>query len=190
MKPFRYALIIAVGILACGCGGLKMGMPQASMATFEKVRTPDFPAMRVGNFVPAPAVSGKKDKNMGFRLESIDAPVDNSFAKYLGRTIELNLQAAGKYDASAPFVLEGVMTENNAETPIGEASAILGAKFTLTKSGSAVFEKHLVVNEQWHAGFMGAVAIPESINHYTSLYDKLTLQLFMDPDFVAAAKTK
>ena len=189
MRPLGSMLIVALGLLAAGCTA-QMGMPQASLSTIEKVRSPDIAVMRVGNFVPVPALAGAKDKSMSLRADSLTSPVDDSFAKYLGRTIEVNLKAAGKYDANSPLVLDGILTESDVRTPFGTSSGELGAKFTLVKSGSTVFEKHIEVTDQWESSVIAAIAVPDSINHYTALFDKLTAELFTDKDFVTALKTK
>lgn len=189
MKPLGFSIVVAAGLSVGGCTA-PMGMPQPALSTIEKIRTADIPSMRVGNFVPAPAISGSKDRSVSFRAHSMTSPVDGSFAKYLGKTIELNLKASGKFDANSPLVLDGVLTENDVSTPIETSSGVLGAKFKLTKSGSTIFEKQLEIREQWQSSFIAAYAVPDSMNHYTSLYDKLTLKLFADSDFLAAFKTK
>ena len=44
------------------------------------------------------------------------------------------------------------------------------------------------VDAKWESTFIGAVAIPDAMNNYYALYDKLTLSLLTDADFKAAAK--
>ena len=65
---------------------------------------------------------------------------------------------------------------------------MLGARFSLLKDGKPVFDRALEVEVTWTSTFIGAEAIPDAANHYTLLYDQLTLKLFADPDFKAAAK--
>jgi len=187
LRPLA-ALLLALGV--CGCVGQPMGMPQASTATVEKLRAADIAPLRIGSFVPAPAVAGSKDKSMGIRALTLTSPVEGSFAKYLGKTLEVNLQAAGKFDANAPLSLQGVLTDNDDSAGIDIGTAKLGAKFTLVKDGATLFEKQLNVDDKWDGAFIGAVAIPDAANHYSALYDSLTLKLLTDSDFLAAAKAK
>ena len=187
LRPLA-ALLLALGV--CGCASQPMGMPQASMTTVEKLRASDIAPLHVGTFVPGPAVAGSKDKSMGIRALTLSSPIEGSFAKYLGKTIEVNLKAAGKFDANAPLILQGVLTDNDDSAGIDVGTAKLGAKFTLVKNGGTLFEKQLNVDDKWEGAFIGAVAIPDAANHYSALYDSLTLKLVTDADFLAAAKAK
>ena len=109
-------------------------------------------------------------------------------AKYLGNALENDLRMGGKLDPKADLVLEGLLTASDLDTGMDTGKGNLGAKFSLKRDGKSIFEKDLSVQAQWDSSFVGAVAIPEAINQYTALYDKLATALFTDSDFKAAVK--
>jgi len=190
MKSVRYLLIVLVGLTASGCISQNMAAPQPSMPVLEILRSSDLPVMQVGKFALAPGKSASLDKSVGIRSVSLSSPYEGSFAKYLQQTLETDLRAAGKLDANADTVLEGLLTQSDVDAGIGTGTAVLGAKFSLLKGGKSVFEKDLAVHAQWDSSFIGAVAIPDAVNQYSSLYEKLVLELVSDKDFKAAAKAQ
>lgn len=185
MNNIRKILIVALTGFTLSACAQQMGSPQPSMSTLEAVRSGDIPAMRVGTFAPAPGVD---DKSIGSRAVSLDPP-GGSFAKYLGSALENDLRMGGKLDPKADLVLEGLLTASDLNTGMDTGTGNLGAKFSLKRDGKSIFEKNLLVQSQWDSSFLGAVAIPEAINQYTALYDKLATALFTDSDFKAALKT-
>lgn len=185
----RFALML-VGIALAGCVTQPMGAPQASMELVQKLRAADLPAMKVGKFAPSPSLRPGADRSANIRALTLVSPVDKSFAKYLGRTVEANLQAAGRFDSNSDLVIDGVLTEADVSSMGSMGTAVLGARFSLKRTGQKVFEKHLQVDSSWDSAFLGVVAIPDAANHYTMLFDQLTANLFTDPDFVAAVKRK
>jgi hypothetical protein len=80
-----------------------------------------------------------------------------------------------------------VLTKNELSTGIGTGTATLGARFTLTRNGAAVYDKDLVAQQLWDGNFIGAIAIPDAINHYQSLYKNLVEKLLADEEFRKAA---
>jgi hypothetical protein len=190
VKAIQTLLLALLGVVVSGCVTQPMGTPQASMAVVQKLRAADLPAMKVGNFVPAPKLRAGADSSAEIRALTLVSPIDKSFAKYLGKTIEENLKAAGKLDPNTGLVVEALLTETDVDSTIGTGTAKLGAQFTLRRDGQSVFTKHLLVDDRWDSVFLGAVAIPDAANHYTMLYDRLAEALFTDADFLAAAKPK
>ncbi len=188
MRTLRRILIVALtGLTLCACAQ-QMGSPQPSLQTLEAVRSSDIPAMRVGNFALAPGLPASLDKSVGSRSVSLQSPEGGSLSKYLAKTLETDLRTGGKLDPNADMVLEGLLTASDLNTGISTGDGKLGAKFSLMKGGKSIFEKDISVNAKWDSSFIGAVAIPEAINQYTALYDKLAAALFTDSDFKTAAK--
>jgi hypothetical protein len=188
MTTIRSFVLALAALALVGCT-MPMGAPQASMTAVEKLRGANVSPMKVGTFAPSPALARGDDSSTTIRA-SVLSPPDKSFAKYLGRTIEEDLKAAGRLDVNADLVVEGLLTETHVDSTMGTATAKLGAQFSLKRAGQTVFDKHLVVDSKWDSSFIGAVAIPDAANHYTMLYDELAKSLFSDPDFLAAAKAK
>jgi len=188
MRNIRQVLIVALAAFTLTACAQKMGSPQPSMSTLEAVRATDIPAMRVGTFALAPGLPASMDRSIGSRSVSLEPP-EGSLAKYLATTLETDLRLGGKLDPNADLVLEGLLTASDLDTGMSTGNGKLGAKFSLKRGGKSIFEKDLLVTAQWDSSFLGAVAIPEAINQYTTLYDKLAAALFADGDFKIAVKS-
>jgi hypothetical protein len=173
-----------------GCAAQTLPPPQASLASLENLRASNLPAMRVGEFGPAPGLHQSTDSSVVFRSVNLTSPYGGSFAKYLGKTIEADLASAGKLDPHSDLVISGFLTQSQADTGLSKGAATLGAHFTLTRAGKTVFDKQLSIDAAWDSSFVGVVAIPDAMNNYTALYDKLAIKLFSDQDFIAAAQMK
>ena len=182
----RVLIVALPALLAAGCVSQQMAPPQPTLQAIQLLRSANYPAMRVGDFAPAPTLSPSANKSMAIRGLTLSSPYDNSFAKYLGATLEADLRGAGKLDPNSDLVVEGLLTQSYDDAGIGTGAAMLGSKFTLLRAGKLVFEKELNVDAHWDSNFVGAVAIPDAANNYTSLYDKLVLKLFSDNDFRTA----
>ncbi|HEX4183703.1 MAG TPA: hypothetical protein VHY34_10645 [Caulobacteraceae bacterium] len=163
--------------------------PDATMANIQAVRVGGLPPMQVGAFSPAPGAPTEMDSQITVRAGIQPAP-GGSYAKYLGEVLAADLKAAGKLDPNTDLVVSGVVVDTHVDSgmPAGAAGAKLAAKFTLVKAGKTVFDKTLSVNAVWNSEFIGAVAIPDAVNHYMGLFPALANKLFTDPDFIAASK--
>lgn len=117
-----------------------------------------------------------------------EAAPEGSFAAYLADTLAAELKGAARFDPGSNLVVSGIITDTHLDSVMPTATARLGARFTLTKSGRTVFEKTLSVESDWDSNFAGAVAIPDAFNHYSGLFPRLAAKLFADPEFRAAAK--
>jgi hypothetical protein len=175
----------AVAVIAAGCA-MPIGKPAPSLDVLEAMRAAPVPALQVGRFAPDPSLKSG-DSSFAIRAAKVTSPVNGSWASYLGETVKVNLAAAGKLDASAPLTLEGLLTESDVSSGLPDGKAVLGARFSLTKGGKVVFDRHLKVEDSWQSSFIGAEAIPDATNHYVQLFGSLTRTLFADPDFKAAA---
>lgn len=179
--------LVALGVLATGCA-MPIGTPTASMPVIEKLRGDAVQPMQVGTFAPDKSLPKGTDGSISLRAMSISSPVNGSWSAYLGETVKVNVKAAGKLDEKSSLVLSGTLTDSEVGTGLPKGHAKLGAQFTLTKDGKAVFDRHVVVEDSWESSFIGAEAIPDASNHYVGLYTTLAAKLFDDPDFKAAVK--
>ncbi len=145
--------------------------------------------MRVGGFVPGPAVSQSADSALTVRAGVLNAP-GGSFARYLGDTLAADLKAAGRYDAGSPLEIRGILTETHVDSMGLHGHARLAADVTLAREGKPVFGKRVEASSEWSSDFAGAVAIPEAMNHYIGLYQQLVGQLLADKEFRQAANIR
>lgn len=180
----RYARLIIVFIagLSAGCAQ-SLGAHQVSLDAVQALRDNGIPAMHLGTFAVAPGRSASMDKGVIIRSVNLTSPDSGSFAAYLGKALETDLRAAGKYDESSVLVVQGLLTDSNVDAGIVTGDAVLGARFSLLRGGNPIFEKEMTVQSKWDSSFVGAVAIPAAVNQYSALYDKLVLQFLTDDDF-------
>jgi len=82
--------------------------------------------------------------------------------------------------------VQGQLTENELSTGASSGEVILGANFQVVRSGAVVFKKHIVHDDKWESSFIGAIAIPEAMNHYGQAYNILLSKLYADTEFRAA----
>lgn len=164
-----------------------MGLPQhaATLENIQAIRAAGIPNVSVGPFALAPGLPEDMDRSIGIRAVSVSSP-DGSFSTYLRQTLITELTAGGRLDPSSPIVIGGQLSESRVETGISEAHAVLGANFAVTRDGKIVFNKAFEVHDDWQGDFLGAVAIPAAMDHYTALYSRLVGALLMDNEFRAA----
>jgi hypothetical protein len=154
--------------------------------TFDNVRLlqgDTIPPMALGKFGLAEGKPASMDKSLGIRAESVKPPEGLTFSGYLRQTLEAELTGAGKLNPSAPIVISGDLTRSNVSTSGENSRGALGARFYVTRSGSKVFDKELVVDGEWPSSFFGAEAIPTAMNHYNGFYPKLVNKLLSDSEF-------
>jgi hypothetical protein len=185
MRTFRLILIVVMSLTTASCAQT-LGSHQVSLEAVEMLRSGNIPPMHVGKFALAPGRLSSVDKSVGIRSVSLSSPDGASFAEYLGKTLETDLRAAGKLDPNSNLIVQGLLTDSSVSAGIADGTASLGAKFSLLREGKTIFEKTLTVHSEWGSSFVGAIAIPDAINQYSSLYDKLVLQLLADEDFKLA----
>lgn len=111
------------------------------------------------------------------------APTGGSFSQYLRETLIVELKSAGLLNPASPAVITGFLTESEVDSGMSEGSGKVSARFVVTRSGSAVYDRELSVSSKWPSSFVGAVAIPAAINEYTALYRKLVGALLDDQKF-------
>jgi len=144
--------------------------------------------MQVGTFGPGPDFSAAADKSITIRAEVLEPPDGESLSKYLGKLLQADLKSADKLDDNSPLEVRGLFTASDVDCGFRTGDASLAAKVSLFKQGRQIFEKEVSVSDRWESSILADIAIPEAVNHYTGLYDKLVYKLLTDPDFKAAAR--
>lgn len=183
---FKVSAIAAVTTTVVGCASVTMPPPSATATTIEALRTASIVPAATGKFGLAAGIDPAVDKSLsGLRGSSLQ-PASSSFSQQLKEVIIAELKAAGLYDEKSSVQIEGQLMESQVDAAIGIGTARLAARFTVDRSGKRVFDKVLSVNSQWESSFIGAVALPEAINRYSSLYKELAAKLFEDKDFRTA----
>lgn len=185
LRVIQYSILVLLGAGLIGCASVTMPPPAASASTVEAVRTANLAPSAVGTFSLAAGLSPGMDKYVGLRGSTLSG-TNGSFSQQLKETLIAELKGAGLYDEKSQIMIEGQLKDSQLDAAIGTGTAKLAANFTVDKVGKRVFEKTLTVDSQWDSSFVGAIALPEAINQYTSLYKALVAKLFNDKDFRTA----
>lgn len=180
------ALVVAVAALsACAT---QLPAPTLTFDNVQRLRANDTPALALGEFSRGPGLSAAQDRSISIRADSLRPPSGTTYSAYLRSVIEAELAGAAKLDPASPFVLSGQLTQSDVST-LGDVSVgRLAARFQLARNGAVVFDKEIVISEQWPSSYWGVEAIPRAMNSYTGLYPKLFGALLADPDFQAATR--
>jgi hypothetical protein len=186
----KFVRIIAIAALVAGaaqltgCASITMSQPKASVETTAKLRGAHAAPVALGSFKLDAGKSAGMDKSMSVRgANSISSPIEGSFAKYLGETLKVELEAAGLLDPASAVNVSGTLTQSELDPAIGTGTGSLAARFVVQRAGKVNFDRELKVSSEWESSFMGAVAIPAAAGGYEGLYRKLVSALIDDQDF-------
>jgi hypothetical protein len=134
------------------------------------------------------AAAGVNNHSLAVRASELTGGSDGTFSTYLHDAIVVELQTSGRYDASSPLQISGVLTRNELSSGVGTGTAAVGAEFALLRNNEVCFKKTLVAEHKWDSSFIGAVAIPAAFTNYPTTVQKLLGELFADSDFIAAVR--
>ena len=182
IRPLLAAVLVGAAALT-GCARIPLGAPVASAGNILKAQGTGMAPANVGTFGVAVGKDPAIDKVLVVRSNKVLSPFDESFAKYLGETLRTELKAAGLLDPASATSLEGSLTDNVLDGPIGRGTGRLGARFVVRRAGKTLYDKQHQVDANWDSPFIGAVAIPTAINEYSALHRKLVGSLLDDPVF-------
>jgi hypothetical protein len=188
IRKFALAVAAATLVLLTGCAQVKLAEPSASIDNIQLAKSSGLAPVAVGAFVPAAGLPKSVDQSVSIRSNTFFSPYDSSFSKYLQQTLNVELKGAGLLESTSKTVIGGQLTKSTVEAGASQGAASLGARFNVSRDGNTVYEKELVENDNWPSSFVGAVAIPDAVNHYTALYRRLVARLFKDEAFRAAVK--
>ena len=179
----RRAALAAMLAGLVGCAAVKMPAANAGAGTVESLRGAALAPTSTSAFMLAPGRPAEMDRTLGGLRGSSISPASGSFALQLKEQLVADLRAAGLYDEASKVVIEGQLTDSRVDAAIGTGTGRLAARFIVKRSGATVYDKEVAVEEKWESSFVGAVALPAAINHYTAFYPALTRKLADDPEF-------
>lgn len=179
---------LLVGSSLAGCVSVKLPPPTASADTVVQLRRESLGPAKDGTFALAADKPAAMDKSVGGLRGSSLGAEGGSFSGYLRDELVNELKAAGLYDPNATTSIDGYLTNSQLDAAISKGTGLVSARFVVKKNGTPVFDKELTADDSWDSSFIGAIAIPEAVNHYSALYKKLVRSLFDDPDFRAVVR--
>ena len=178
-------MLLAVCLLASGCVSMPAPAYQPSISNTE--------ALLHGKSSFAietmDAANGVNNKSLSVRGSSLKGGSDGTFSTYLQEALVAELKTAGRYGPDSSTRIDGTLVKNELDGgAIKTGTAVVGAHFVVTRSGSAVYDKTLEAQHTWDSSFIGAIAIPAAMENYAAAVQKLIGKLFGDPDFVKATQ--
>jgi hypothetical protein len=187
MKHFALRFIpLIIALASAGCASVAVDTTGASPVTAEKLRTANVAPAQVGSFQLAPGKPAAMDTKLGGLRGNRLRPAKKSWSQLLKDTLVVELTAAGLYDPSSRFVIEGQLTDSKVDAAIGTGTARLAARFIVTSDGRVEYDKELAIDASWESSFIGGVAVPKAMSQYSALYKQLIAKLIDDPDFQRA----
>jgi hypothetical protein len=184
----RTILLLASLLALEGCASFKLPAPTANIENVSALRDSRVAKAGVSSFSLAGGKAAALDKSVSVRGSTI-APEKGTFAAYLGETLRSDLQAADKYDANSPTVILGELLDNQLHAAgASQADALLSVRFRVKRSSDVLYEKVIDQRASWKSSFVGAIAIPDAINHFGDQFRLILLQLYKDPQFQAALR--
>ena len=61
-------------------------------------------------------------------------------------------------------------------------------RFVVKSKGETRYDKQVRQDAKWDSSFVGAIAIPDAINHYSEQFRLILLRLYRDPEFLKALR--
>jgi hypothetical protein len=171
--------------LMTGCIHAPVDEVGPSFETIKLIRSANFEPVALGTFSVSPGQTAYA-KRINIRGSSMGPPKGADFAAFLKQTLESQLVAAGRYDASSPVSISAELTKNRAGENMSRGSAHIAATFSVMRGQEKRFSRSYEVENLWKSEFIGALAIPEAFRQYNELYGQLVHKLLADPEFTAA----
>jgi hypothetical protein len=179
-------ILLAASLFAGGCS---MTAPKynASIENVQKIKDAAVQPVKVGAFESTPG-SGNANP-ISIRSNPLSSPYDGSYAKYLAEALRQELSIAGKLAPDSTIEISGALQKNDIDVPaLSSATGQIAARFVVTRAGQVRYDQVKAVTDTWESSFVGAVAIPRAVEHYSLLVQKLLGALFDDPAFVQALR--
>lgn len=184
-KRLSLTTLLAICLLASGCVSMPAPAYQPSISNTE-VLLHGKSSLAVEAM---DAANGVNNKSLSVRGSSLKGGSDGTFSTYLQEALVAELKTAGRYGPGSNTRIDGTLVKNQLDGgAIKTGTAVVGAHFVVTQSGSAVYDKTLEAQHTWDSSFIGAIAIPAAMENYAAAVQKLIGKLFGDPDFVKATQ--
>jgi len=187
----RVAFIALCALLLPGCVSVKLPPPQPVIENTVALRDAGIDKVSVGNFTLAAGKDKDIDKAVTARGSPISVEGGGSFSGFLRQALINDLTSASRYDAAAATVIEGELFENTLSAAGSKnASAKLAVRFVVKRNGDTRYDKQIRQDAKWESSFVGAIAIPDAINHFSEQFRLILLRLYRDPEFLKSLRSE
>ncbi|MBT2119675.1 hypothetical protein KK141_21325 [Dyella sp. LX-66] len=185
MKAYSLVTLLLFSLLLGGCASVPVPSYKPPIANTESLLQHQGSKLDVGQVTAAGGVPNTRLSVRGSSLEGTGA--NHTFSAYLQDALTNELTTAGRFDHNAATRIDATLTHNELDgSGFSKGTADLGARFVVVRDGHSIYDKTLSVHHEWESSFMGAIAIPATIQNYPVAVQKLVGKLFQDGDFVKA----
>ena len=184
-KHLKWGMLLTACLLATGCVSMPAPAYQPGISNTEVL------LRGKGNLAVEPfgAAKGVNNKSLSVRGSSLQGGSDGTFSTYLQEALVAELKTAGRYSAGSDTKVSGTLVKNKLDGGgVKTGTAVVGAHFVVTRSGSHVYDKTLEAEHTWDSSFIGAIAIPAAMENYAAAVQKLIGKLSSDVEFINATQ--
>jgi hypothetical protein len=186
----RLAFLALCALLLPACVSVKLPPPQPVIENTVALRDAGTDKASVGNFTLAAGKSKGIDQKVTARGSPISVEGGGTFSGFLRQALINDLTSAGRFDPAATTVIEGELIDNTLNAAgTKNASAVLAVRFIVKRDGQTRFDKQVRQEAKWESSFVGAIAIPDAINHFSEQFRLILLKLYRDPEFLKALRS-
>jgi hypothetical protein len=177
------ASLFAMLVSACSTVAPNYTPSIANVESLKKVG--DFHA-KVGTFTSA-AAEGNANP-ISLRGTNMISPYQDSYAAYVAEALRQELAMSQKLGPNADIELSGVLLTNDINPDMSIGHGNISMQLSVKKNNQVNYERVISTKHQWESSFMGAIAIPQAIQEYPIMIQKLLASLYEDKDFINAIK--
>lgn len=123
------------------------------------------------------------DKAIGLRALTGHSPYDESFTKYIQKSLEKEFALAKKLSKNSEIEIGGILKQNVVTTAGG---ALIRVEFFVEKDNKKIYSREIKTHERWHTAFIGTVAIRNALENYKFAVADVLEQLVNDKNFIEA----
>lgn len=187
MKSLHFWLSVsALSLLGAGCTTLPAPHYTGSIENVQRLKSETFSA-KVGRF-EAP-VTKTAPNPISLRASPFVSPYENSFGSYLAEALRAELKLAGRLSADSEIAITGTVLRNDMDVSgFSVASGDIEARFVVKKGEELRYDQVKSAHHEWESAFAGAIAIPQAVNEYPRMIQKLLAKLYADSAFLSALR--
>lgn len=186
-KSLQWLSGIGICALFVGCAAVPAPNYSPLIDNVELLKKSSVGTLKTGQFDVTPGMQGASA--MTLRGATMISPVGTHYGDYLTSALRQELEFAKLQNPQSKKEISGVLLKNNIDAGgLSTNAGQIEARFMVKNADQVTYDKVKKAELQWESSFAGAVAIPQAVNHYPLMVQKLLNSLFTDPDFILATQ--
>ncbi len=179
----KILLTVTVILLASGCTA-KGKIYTPNLDSVDKLQSKDLKQVKVSHNIGGSVVY---EISLGRGTNMMSSPY-TTYQEYLEKALTENLMQAGLYSEKSNIRIKATLLNNELDTGLSTGSAILSANFIVLENDIEKFNKTLQVKHEWESHFVGAVAMPRTIDNYVIAMQKLVDEFLLNHEVLTILK--